>query len=228
MSRITRTRLSAIVLVGLLVAACSSGTDSGSDTAASDGASDSISASDGTSSSDTTASDGTSGSDSGETSADAPAEGEYVVALMVDGLGLVEASSGSITAMPFGTPKENVLIGMQNGLGEPGSESPGNPECGNAQASVVEWPGTISLDFDDADQFLSWTLRPGSPLTDLTGVGIGSSYEQLTSALEVTLVESTLGQEFATGTDGLGGLLTGTEPDATITDLWAGPICAFR
>jgi hypothetical protein len=154
----------------------------------------------------------------------------FVLALAVDGLTIVESLSGSTTHLPFGTAKTNVLTGLESTLGAPGTASPGNAECGNGQATVAEWPDAISIDFDSADQFLSWGLQPGSELTDLAGVGLGSSFSDLSAAWDVTVSETTLGHEFSTSAEGggLGGLLTGPELDATITHLWAGPICAFR
>jgi hypothetical protein len=124
----------------------------------------------------------------------------------------------------------NVVRGVGAVLGPPDQTAEGNPECGNGQGATATWTEEIAIDFDPDGRFLSWILRPGSALTDLTGVGLGSSYDELVASWAVDVEDTTLGREFATSPDGtgLGGLLEGDGAGAEITELWAGPICAFR
>ncbi len=145
-----------------------------------------------------------------------------------DGLIIVD-NSGSTAMLDFGTPKENVLIGVTNSLGAPASDNAGNAECGNGQGSVATWTDQLVVEFGTDDTLIGWSLPAGSPLTDFTGVGLGSALAAVGDGT-VGAFESSLGYEFSVSPNGggLAGLVTGTGSDATITDLWAGSICIFR
>jgi hypothetical protein len=234
-----------LAAIGLLVAGCGSADDAvtvinddGSSTSSTE--SEPSTSSTGSTDSDdgTTGTSAVTGSDTettepedGSTTTGADgADAGLAVALSTEGLTRVVASSGSTTQLPFGIAKDEVLRGLEAALGPPDAEDEGIAECSNGQASVVTWSETLALDFDGSDRFLSWILRPGSELTDFTGVGLGSTLDELQATWAVTVSETTLGYEATVdGADaGLGALLTGPEPTDTITDLWAGQICAFR
>lgn len=169
--------------------------------------------------------DGASAPDAPEGSTVAPA-----MALGPDGLILIRADTGSTTFVDFGTPTATVLPAIESAIGPPNEVLEGNPECGNGQAVVVIWDDAISLDFNREDQFLAWGLRPGSELTTMAGVGLGSTRQEVDAAIVVDVSETSLGTEFATGEDGRGiaGLLDGPDPADPVIELWAGSICAFR
>lgn len=149
-----------------------------------------------------------------------------------EGLGVVDPDSGSTSRLPFGSPAGQVLDVLDGLLGS-GERSPSSPECPNQADRTVIWSDTgLQIELR-AGALIAWSLRPGSALTTLAGVGIGSTRAELEDAYVVELVDSTLGTEFATGTDpgapdAIRGLLSGRGDRATITDLWAGEICAFR
>jgi len=151
-----------------------------------------------------------------------------VLALSPDGLTVIDGDSGSTTQLPFGTPQDAVVSAVDAVLVETGVVNPGNAECPNGQEAVAVWSG-IQLEFA-GDQFMAWSLNPGSTLTDMTGVGLNSPVSGLKASWDVTIFESTLGTEFSTDVDGagLGGLLSDSSETATVTAYWAGPICAFR
>ncbi|MBK5268332.1 MAG: hypothetical protein JJE47_12945 [Acidimicrobiia bacterium] len=151
-----------------------------------------------------------------------------VLALAPDGLTVIDGDTGSTTQLPFGTPQDSVVSAVDAVLGEVAVVNPGNAECPNGQEAVAVWSG-IQLEFA-GDQFMAWSLNPGSALTDMTGVGLDSPVSELTASWDVTMFESTLGTEFNTDVDGagFGGLLTDSSDTATVAAYWAGPICAFR
>lgn len=189
---------------------------------------------DGTGTGDTTETPGTADpADTTTTTEPGPAipTGPVELALGPDGLILVEESDGSTTLLDFGTPTAAVLAGVEASIGPPDEIQEGNAECGNGSAFVAVWTDSILLDFDTEDRFLAWVLRPGSELTTPTGVGLGTTRQEVEDSIVVTVDETTLGTEFGTGGDGaagLGGLLDGSGAASTVTDLWAGSICAFR
>ncbi len=150
------------------------------------------------------------------------------LAVAPDGLVLVDTTTGSTTQLPFGTAQDQVVAAVDAALGEAGEVSPGNPECPNDQAGVASWDA-IQLEFSP-DGLMAWFLNIGSPVTDMMGVGLGSSVSDLTSGWDVTIFESTLGTEFYSSDDGLGlgGLLSDGSDDAFVVSYWAGFICTFR
>ena len=155
----------------------------------------------------------------------APADAAAGPALALDGEGLrlVDRSSGRTRPIAFGTPEAQVLAALQPLRGPPAERST-NEECGAGPLAFAEWPDDLQLVFQEG-RFVGWWVDdPG--LTTMSGVGVGSSLDQLKAAYAAEVGESTLGPEFSAG--GLGGLLSGRGPAARVTVLWAGVICAFR
>ncbi len=150
------------------------------------------------------------------------------LAVAPDGLVLVDSTTGSTTQLLFGTAQAQVVAAVDAALGEAGAVSPGSPECPNDQAAVAKWTD-LQLEFSP-DGLISWSLNFGSPVTDMMGVGLGSSVSDLTSGWDVTVYESTLGTEFYSSDDGLGlgGLLSDDSDEAVVVSYWAGFICTFR
>lgn len=154
---------------------------------------------------------------------------EYVLALAPDGLTVVEASTGSTNLLPFGSAQNIVINAVTDLLGSPSQVGEGSPECGNGQDFVATWDDDIMLEFAESS-FIAWSIRPGSSLTNMAGIGWGTSLATLQDTLAISIEETSLGTEFATGNDasGYGGLLTDGSDAAVIDGLWAGPICTFR
>lgn len=165
---------------------------------------------------------------------DEPGAEQPTVEVLLEGdwLGFVASDSGSISRLPFGSPAGQVLDVLDRLLGE-GERSPASPECPNQADRSVAWSDAGLQVELRGGELIAWSLRPGSELTTLTGIGLGSTRAELEEEFVVELVDSTLGIEFATGTDpdapdAIRGLLSGRGNRATVTDLWAGEICAFR
>lgn len=146
------------------------------------------------------------------------------LALNADGLDILDPDATTTELLAFGDDQAGVMAGLEAVLGSPDEMNDGTSECPNGQAAVATWTDTIMVDFDADGRFLSWLLLPGSDLTTIDDVGVGSPVSAL-DGVEF-FEESTLGDEFNAG--GYGGLATGTGPDATIDRLWAGDVCSFR
>jgi hypothetical protein len=159
--------------------------------------------------------------------------GAAAVLLEGDGLGFVAPESGSISRLSFGSPAGQVLDVLDRLLGE-GERSPSSPECPNQADRTAVWPAAGLQVELRGGELIAWSLRPGSELTTLTGIGIGSTRAEVEEAYVIELVDSTLGIEFTTGTDpaapdAIRGLLSARRPgQGQVTSLWAGEICAFR
>lgn len=147
-------------------------------------------------------------------------------ALIVDGEGLrlIDAASGSTTPLPFGTAGDAVIASLTRLIGRGPDEEGQGADCGTA--AYATWEDGISI-WVERDRFVGWSLLDAdSPLTTLTGIGIGSTLAELRDAMVVDVRETSIGIEFSTG--GLAGVLDGVGPDARITHLWAGATCIAR
>ena len=151
-----------------------------------------------------------------------------VLAVAPDGLMLVDSDTGSTTALPFGTPQDDVVAAVDSTLGEIGVVNPGNVECPNGQTAVGAW-NDIQLEFD-AEGLMAWSLNPESTVTDMMGVGVGSTLAEVQAGWNITIFESTLGTEFNTDVDGqgIGGLLSDASDSSVVVAYWAGFVCTFR
>ncbi|PSR18817.1 hypothetical protein C8255_05480 [filamentous cyanobacterium CCP3] len=151
---------------------------------------------------------------------------ESLLALSGEGLQLVGDQSGSTVTLAFGTEIAIVEDAVTGLVGEP-TESGENTECGSGPQMITQWPNGLAVHAADGE-FIGWSTRPNTDanLTTIAGAGIGSTRGELEAAYTVEVTETSLGTEFSTGN--LFGLLSSPEPNATITDLWAGTVCNFR
>lgn len=231
-----------LLALGLFAAACTDDATEATDTTDSTEVTDTTEASDTTDS--TEATDTTDVTEPGSEESDqtaqtlddaAPAEAQEPVeddtamlepglALDPNGLTILDPAATTTELLAFGDDQAGVIAGLEAVLGSADEMNEGTSECPNGQAAVATWDGTLMVDFDADQQFLSWVLPPGSNLTTTDEVGVGSLVSAL-GAVEF-FTDSTLGDEFSAG--GFGGLANGTGDDATIDQLWAGEICSFR
>lgn len=162
-----------------------------------------------------------------ETPTETPQSEEVGLILTDEGLQLVNLQTGSTTPLAFESDMATTQNAVAQILGEP-EETGENSECPSGPLTYANWSNGLVLNAD-GDTFVGWGLRSGdgdATLTTASGIGIGSTRQELEEAYTVELVDSTLGVEFAAGN--LFGLLSSPEPTGTITDLWAGIACNFR
>ncbi len=227
--------LASLAALGLAASACGSSADEGTATAgsvptteASAGSGSTGSASTSTSGAATPSSSPPTSGGGGSSSTAAPVL-DGGVGVGPDGLQLIDGAR--IVQLPFGTGRDEVFTTLEAVLGASPTATPSSPECGNQADEQLLWPGQLSVDIRD-DHMISWQLDRQSPLTTVSGVGLGSTRAEVESSIVIMVDETSLGTEFATegGGEGggMGGLLTGPEETATVTELWAGEICVFR
>lgn len=227
--------LAAVAALGLASTACGSSGDEGTATAGSEPTTEASAATDSTASSGGTSDGADQGSSTtasavaGSSSTTEAAAVEGGLGVGPDGLQLIDGAH--ITQLPFGTSRDEVFTVLEEVLGVSPTVTPSSPECGNQADEQLLWPGQLSVDIRD-DQMISWQLDQGSPLTTVSGVGLGSTRAEVESSIVIQVDETSLGTEFATEGSGegggMGGLLTGPEDTGTVTELWAGEICVFR
>lgn len=157
--------------------------------------------------------------------ANAAEAAQHPLGLAADGLTLF-GRDGSIRHAAFGEERNMVVPMVSASAGNPTGQGT-NPECGAVPLETIDFEGGITLYFQHA-RFVGWDLNGGEPGRFATGsgIGIGSTRAQLEAVGQVTMLDSSLGDEFTTG--GLSGLLDAATPAGKVTALWAGTTCIFR
>jgi hypothetical protein len=143
--------------------------------------------------------------------------------LASDGLSLV-LESGSARHANFGMQRDVAVPMVSAALGKP-SDTGRNDECGQGPMETVEFAGGLTMFFQEG-KFVGWDLDDTSAFQTAAGIGIGSTLKQVREVMTVSVEESSLGHEFASGD--LGGLLSASAPEGKVTALWAGSTCQFR
>lgn len=154
------------------------------------------------------------------------------LAIDPEGLRFVDPQTGRTSLLAFGRNQSETERALTPVLGE-GTARGTNSECGAGPVDMLHY-GALTLNFQD-DEFLGWFLggRDGkSDLTNMAGIGIGSTRAEVEDVLAIRMLEgSTLGAEFQSGPQdgaGIGGLFGGPGKDAQVDSLWAGLTCFFR
>ena len=157
---------------------------------------------------------------------------ESVMALDGEGLRLVNGDTGSTSLLSFGASRAAVEQAVAEHLGAAEGRS-SNDECGAGAMDFTSY-GEFIANFQD-DRFVGWDLRERNKnkvLTTINGIGIGTKRSEMAESMVFDMYDdSTIGIEFYTSGDGPGGfsgLFESEEPDARITNLWAGTNCIFR
>lgn len=155
-----------------------------------------------------------------------PAPGDRPLLNLAPGaLSLVDPNSGRSRELAFGLDRATVEDALTLALGKP-AERGSNGECGEGAMDFARMPGGLLAWFQES-KFVGWFVDDAAAkLSTAAGIGIGSTRKDLTGAYDVDFVESTLGEEFISGT--LSGLLSGREPTAKVTAIWSGQVCNFR
>lgn len=162
-----------------------------------------------------------------------PVADRVALALDPDGLRFVDPTSGSTRPLAFGTERGGVVSAL-DAAGREVVDGGENAECGAGPLAFATLDDALTLSFSDGT-FVGWSLASTPPrsatFSTMTGLTVGSTRTALDDDYRADVRESTLGTEFYTGGNGLGGLsglLDGPGPDATVTSLWAGTVCTFR
>ncbi|MGQ0559066.1 MAG: hypothetical protein ACT4OE_05700, partial [Sphingosinicella sp.] len=127
--------------------------------------------------------------------------------------------------LAFGTPRAAAMAGVARALGNPAEEGE-NGECGAGPLAFADFQGGLRLYFQNG-ALVGWEVDETSGFATASGIEIGMPRRMLgRTAPGLRVDQSTLGTEF--DADGIFGLLSGPQQEATISRLWAGTTCAFR
>jgi hypothetical protein len=156
-----------------------------------------------------------------------PADPAGVVRLRGDGL---EVTGPLGTMLTFGSLRAPVETEMAKVFGE-ARDAGTNTECGAGPIAFTEYPGGLSLNFQEG-ALVGWSLRDsdaeGADIATAEGIALDSSEAELAEAYEVEMIaDSTLGEEFTTPA-GIFGFLTGEGATREVESLHAGTNCFFR
>lgn len=155
-----------------------------------------------------------------------PSSDQPKLAVEGDGLRWFLPPYGSARALPFGAPKDDVLASLE-GVRGPANKGT-NEDCGAGPVQYASWPDGLSIVFQKG-RFVGWGLdrRASGALATANGIGPGTSRRELAgSSGSLNVRQSSLGTEFVAGA--VFGVLDGSEPQAVITDMWAGVSCVAR
>lgn len=159
-------------------------------------------------------------------SAAPPAADKPLLNLTGDGLAVVDPKSGSSRPLPFGvaeTTAREVVTAVRGMAISDGR----NDECGAAALTFAEFPGGLTVWFQDG-RFAGWALGDHATpdLATAAGLRVGSTRAELDSAYTAKVSRTTLGQEFQAGE--ISGVLSAPGAPGRVTALWAGVSCVFR
>lgn len=157
----------------------------------------------------------------------APAAGNAELRLALDGAGLrvFNSSSGSARAIEFGTRKTEFLDLLEKVVGQAAVKQGNNEDCGATNAT---WSNGLVTWFQN-DQFVGWSISQDqpSPLRTANGIGLEMTRAELeNSGTVVQVAESTIGTEFSAGN--VAGLLSSSNTDGVVSNMWAGQVCIAR
>lgn len=141
----------------------------------------------------------------------------WILAVEDGGLRLVNGNTGATRAVPFSTSPDDVLPMVTRMLGEPTIHR--NVEPCNLHAA--SWPG-LMLRYDD-QSLAGWWLGADSEITDMAGIGVGSTVAEMREVYETEFQESDFGTLILAG--GLVGIVPDQNPGSTIQFMYSGVPC---
>lgn len=140
-------------------------------------------------------------------------------------VGAVDLTTGSTRLAEFGTARERV-VALVSAVYRPVSEEGRLEECGEGPVDFVAFGPGLTAYFQNG-VLSGWAARKDESLGTMTGVRVGMTRADLEQAdRAVTIERSTLGEEFTS--EGVSGLLDGSEPTARVETIWDGTACVFR
>ena len=177
--------------------------------------------------------DGTSApapTSSPSSTASAAASPQSATSLVLFGDGLGVKSTGGVVRLAFGTPGSAAQQAVADVFGPDTPTT--NEECGGGPLVIYGDDGFQVL--LDGQTFVGWVADervPAAKAAGPDGTAVGMTLGELRSLHpDVTVVESTLGQELALARTetSVGGFLEGEAGAGTVTGLYAGLTCFFR
>lgn len=144
--------------------------------------------------------------------------------LSTDGLLMIVPTSGTSNLLVFGSEQFDATRQLGKAIGNFTGQAE-NPECAAGPLTSFDYPGGLTLFFQDR-KFVGWDFDGQGGFATPNGIGIGSTLGDLRVTSEVALQDSRVGHEFTAGE--LHGLVDAATPKGKVTNLWAGTTCIAR
>ena len=145
--------------------------------------------------------------------------------LRLNGGGLAFGTPGlhSRDHWEFGLSRAETIEAIAGAVG-PATGAGENSACAAGPMQFTRF-GPVTLNFQE-DRWVGWDMAWQTMPTIATedGLAIGVGRNDLDT--DAVVRQTTRGTEFEV--DGINGMLSGPSPDATITHMWSGTICAVR
>lgn len=153
--------------------------------------------------------------------------------LTTNALQLLNEETGSSTDLLFGMELDQVVDIINTTIDSKFKETQINARCGEGPLNMASWENGLVLTFQENKitknwEFAGWVMEGNAikpdALTTISGIGIGSSFQELEEAYETEVKKTSNGNQFTTS-NGLHGILSGEGKDAEIKVLWSGITC---
>lgn len=148
-----------------------------------------------------------------------PSEAATAAPVVLSGTGIARAGE----TVAFGSPRD-LADRLAAQAGAAGPETSTNGECGAGPMEFSRHGGGLTLNYQDG-KLVGWTLDEPSDVTLAGGLAVGAPRVRAEAIPGFAMVEdSTLGEEFYSEAEGLGGFFEQGKVDS----LYAGTTCFFR
>jgi len=167
------------------------------------------------------------GSGANSTAAPAPAPiltDQPPLKLSTDGLLMIDPARGTSNLLVFGSEQFETTRQLGKAIGNFTGQAE-NPECAAGQLTSFDYPGGLTLFFQDK-KFIGWDFDGQGGYATPNGIGIGATVAALRANGDVVLQDKAVGHEFTAGE--LHGLVDAATPKGKVTNLWAGTTCTVR
>jgi len=144
--------------------------------------------------------------------------------LSTDGLLMMDPARGTSNLLVFGSEQFEVTRQLGKAIGSFTGQAE-NPECAAGPLTSFDYPGGLTLFFQDK-KFIGWDFDGQGGYATPNGIGMGATLAALRANGDVALKDSAIGHEFTAGE--LHGLVDVTTPKGKVTNLWAGTTCTPR
>ncbi|KMW60620.1 hypothetical protein AIOL_000784 [Candidatus Rhodobacter oscarellae] len=152
---------------------------------------------------------------------EAPSRAPAAPAFQATATGLLLPKSG--LRVDFGRTQESTVLAVTKLLSGPPSRQFQNLECGAGPVQFAEWPGGLTLLFQNGD-FEGWLVTDKSVAVS-GGLSVGQSRASI-EGRGLSVKGTSLGFEFDSA--GVFGLIENEGSAGQVSLLWAGVSCFFR
>lgn len=164
-----------------------------------------------------------------------PKETEKPSALVLttNALQLLNEETGASTDLLFGMELDQVVEIINTTIDSKFNDTQINSKCDEGPLNMASWENGLIITFQENKisrnwEFAGWIMEGNAKnpdaLTTISGIGIGSSFQELEDAYEIDVKKTNDGSQFSTS-NGLYGIISGEGKDAEIKILWSGITC---